>query len=319
MVVFKIAKKRDYKTDIKVELLSLGYDIISNDDEYVNMTTNIRFRCNECGKIFERTPKSALKSNCHCQKCTQKIIVGEKIHNIKSVDNKIIKLMKDNNISDYIIKNNSSIVIFNCVKCGKQIKRKYDVLLRCSYPFYCKECINKLEKPTLNAEMINEKLKQMNNNTICIQDGYFTWKDRVQFKCECGRIFERKPNTVISQKLFYCSYCSKRISCGEREIIDILNKNNINYVHQKTFDDCKNKLLLPFDFYLPDKNILIEYDGELHYKDVFGNLERQKENDDIKNKYCKENNITLIRIPYWENIEDNILKIIYGDTVSSQL
>lgn len=177
-----MAKKRDYKTDIKVELLSLGYDIISNDDEYVNMTTNIRFRCNECGKIFER-----------------------------------------------------------------------------------------------------------------------------------------KTNTIISQKLFYCSYCSKRISCGEREIIDILNKNNINYVHQKTFDDCKNKLPLPFNFYLPDKNILIEYDGELHYKDVFGNLERQKENDDIKNKYCKENNITLIRIPYWENIEDSILKIIYGYTVSSQL
>lgn len=68
---------------------------------------------------------------------------------------------------------------------------------------------------------------------------------------------------------------------------------------------------MPFDFYLPDYNTCIEYDGELHYKavDYFGGddaLSNTKCRDEIKTQYCKENNIKLIRIPYWEfdNIEE---------------
>ena len=68
---------------------------------------------------------------------------------------------------------------------------------------------------------------------------------------------------------------------------------------------------MPFDFYLPDYNTCIEYDGELHYKavDYFGGddaLMNTKCRDEIKTQYCKENNIKLIRIPYWEfdNIEE---------------
>lgn len=67
---------------------------------------------------------------------------------------------------------------------------------------------------------------------------------------------------------------------------------------------------MPFDRYLPDFNILIEYDGEQHYFPIrFGDIsnEQAKEkfdkvclHDNIKNKYCKDNNIPLIRIPYWE-------------------
>ncbi len=70
-----------------------------------------------------------------------------------------------------------------------------------------------------------------------------------------------------------------------------------------------------FDFYLPNLNICIEFDGRQHYNidnSYFGGEEeflRIKERDGIKNQYCKDNDITLIRIPYWdiENI-DKILK-----------
>jgi very-short-patch-repair endonuclease len=85
-------------------------------------------------------------------------------------------------------------------------------------------------------------------------------------------------------------------------------------IEQKCFEDCKDKRVLPFDFYLEDYNILIEYDGELHYKESrYKNSQDKlniiKNHDNIKNNYCKENNIKLIRIPYTEfdNIE-NILK-----------
>lgn len=76
--------------------------------------------------------------------------------------------------------------------------------------------------------------------------------------------------------------------------------------------------MLRFDFYLSDYNILIEYNGKQHYYSIpyFGGedtLKRQKVNDAIKEKYCQDNNIKLIRIPYWDfnNIE-SILEIEVG-------
>ena len=80
--------------------------------------------------------------------------------------------------------------------------------------------------------------------------------------------------------------------------------NKINYSLEKTFESCLSAKgnMLPFDFYLPDYNILIEYDGQQHYQIAFGQDEQklflQQENDKIKNNWCKKNNIKLIRISY---------------------
>lgn len=98
-------------------------------------------------------------------------------------------------------------------------------------------------------------------------------------------------------------------------IKDFLDNNNIKYIQEKTFSGCRYYYCLRFDFYLPDYNCCIEYDGEQHYKEVdfFGGekgYEERKRNDSIKNKYCKENNISLLRIPYFDfNNIDNILNI----------
>lgn len=69
-------------------------------------------------------------------------------------------------------------------------------------------------------------------------------------------------------------------------------------------------LMLPFDFYLPFYNLCIEYDGELHYRcsEMFGgqkSLDRIKRHDDIKTKWCKENNIKLLRIHYLKKSKIN--------------
>lgn len=105
-----------------------------------------------------------------------------------------------------------------------------------------------------------------------------------------------------------CPHCKS--SKGEKKIEDFCIKNNLKYKTQYKIKQCKNKKELPFDFALFDKNkllCLIEYDGELHYKsiDFFGGekalLYRQK-CDNIKNEFCKNNGIKLIRIPY--TIED---------------
>jgi very-short-patch-repair endonuclease len=96
---------------------------------------------------------------------------------------------------------------------------------------------------------------------------------------------------------------NNRESIGERLIKEYLDNNKINYEQEKIFKSCRNINPLPFDFYLPDYKICIEYDGELHYKVVehFGGekkLKMQKNNDKIKTDWCLLNNIELLRIPY---------------------
>lgn len=98
----------------------------------------------------------------------------------------------------------------------------------------------------------------------------------------------------------------------KKKITEVLNKYNIKYEREKRFDDCKNKKALPFDFYLPDYNILIEYNGLQHYKDIdIGRTELAliQHRDSIKKKYCEDNNIQLIIIPYWDKdkIEDILI------------
>ena len=115
-----------------------------------------------------------------------------------------------------------------------------------------------------------------------------------------------------------CPCC--KMSKGEKLIKLFLDRNNIFYIYQNRFDKCCDKFPLPFDFYIPDKNLVIEYDGEQHFMPVdFANkgLLWAEENfqkiiyhDNIKNKYCSENGINLLRIPYYnfDNIEDILTK-----------
>ncbi len=100
-----------------------------------------------------------------------------------------------------------------------------------------------------------------------------------------------------------CSKCKE--SRGERTIRIFLENNNIKFVQEKRFKDCKVKKALSFDFYLSDLNTCIEFDGIQHFKpiDHFGGVENYintKKFDRVKNKYCRKNNIKIIRIPYYK-------------------
>ena len=130
----------------------------------------------------------------------------------------------------------------------------------------------------------------------------------------------------------YCNECSNR-SRLEGRSIDFFKANNITYESEKTFDGCfndKSNYLLRYDFYLPEYHTLIECDGIQHYEPTtFGgiSIESAEENlldlqhrDNIKNEYAKQNNINLVRIPYWEldNIEQVLSKIINNSINNSK-
>ena len=131
-----------------------------------------------------------------------------------------------------------------------------------------------------------------------------------EIKCrQCGKHYFNAPNELISEKRTHGSnpcLCWKKFSVGVQKIINLLDKNNIKYEMEKTFNTCISPLgyKLPFDFFLPDYNIIIEYDGEQNVKPAFGEsknkLMKQQQYDKIKNNWCKENNIIINRIPYYK-------------------
>jgi very-short-patch-repair endonuclease len=99
-----------------------------------------------------------------------------------------------------------------------------------------------------------------------------------------------------------------RISEGEQAIIQFLQERQIKFITQKSFNDCKYKGLLRYDFFIPDRNMLIEYDGEQHFKyipffhETIQGFEEQQIKDEIKNCYAKDNNICLLRIKHNDDI-----------------
>ena len=120
-------------------------------------------------------------------------------------------------------------------------------------------------------------------------------------KCDCGTIKNIASFSLCNGNTVSCGCKTKSIKV--KMISEYLKKSNIIYIEEHKFDDCRSKRKLPFDFYLPQLNTVIEYDGRQHYESIpfYGGqegLHKRIKNDAIKNEYCKENGIKMIRLPY---------------------
>lgn len=136
--------------------------------------------------------------------------------------------------------------------------------------------------------------------------------------CECGNIKEIAGSHLLSGDTVSCGCV---LSKGEQVIQNILQINNIEYKRQYWFNDCVNPRTgnkLFFDFYLPQYNRCIEFDGEQHYQSRergYFTSEKVQEiqfRDSVKNQYCKDHGIDLRRI-MWYNINNITLEALIGD------
>lgn len=127
----------------------------------------------------------------------------------------------------------------------------------------------------------------------------------IYWKCsECEEVFKKYIEYVCKSKKVLCPICS--LSEGAKMINDSLNKYNIQFEREYIFNDLKGLKggLLRFDFVLFNENkiaTIIEYDGEYHDNKLNPDSINYKiisKHDNIKNKYCKDKNIKLIRINF---------------------
>jgi hypothetical protein len=173
----------------------------------------------------------------------------------------------------------------------------------------CSKCSNK-HKYTTN-EFIIEASKIHGSKYSYKLSEYLNAKTKIIITCPMHGDFMQSPTSHLSGK--GCPTCNE--SKGEKAIRNYLNKHNISFIPQHKFNDCKNIKPLPFDFYLPDYNTCIEYQGEQHYRPIkrFGGVnahEKLKENDNIKKEYCESHNILLIVISNINEVIYNLKKLI---------
>lgn len=268
---------------------------------YIDSKTNIDLVCSTHGTI-SRLPHHQLRSK-GCPKCLDK----------KFDTNILIEKFKechgdryDYSFVNYVNKNTKVQIV--CKEHGKfeQLPTHHRRGQKCYH------CAKEESKSDIN-ELISE-FKIIHNNIYTYDKvNYVDWKTYIKIKCSKHGYFEQSPNN--HKKGAGCPTCN--FSKGELLVSKYLNDMYINHLEQFSFDDCRNKRKLKFDFYIPSLNTCIEYNGIQHYKPVkhFGgeeNFKITKKRDNIKIKYCEDNNINLIHIKYNEDIISKINEIING-------
>lgn len=199
------------------------------------------------------------------------------------------------------------------------------------YIFYdgrgCKECEHERRSTAcrLSDDVIVQRVFEANPDIeILSLDGYVNGESYIPLRCKkCGHEWQSPYFSIVVNQT-QCPACSFGYK-GEQKLIQILNSLNLNFKPQYKIKECRRKRALPFDNSLLDENNnvigLFEYYGEQHYSPVeyFGGEEKYKDTiyrDKIKQNYCKEHNIPLLIIPYWEYdnmeylVQDFINKLI---------
>lgn len=161
-----------------------------------------------------------------------------------------------------------------------------------------------------NLELFIIKAKEIHGDRYDYSKAIYTGsKNKLIISCKQHGDFLIDPNSHLNRK--GCPECNT--SKGESAIQLFLNRNNICFIKEKTFRDCRDKGLLRFDFYLPDFNTCIEFDGYWHFNTHPSNLDgfnKVIRRDRIKNIYCRENHIPLIRISSLKNIGPTLTNIL---------
>jgi very-short-patch-repair endonuclease len=275
---------------------------------YINNITNVCIICSIHGEFWQK-PSKHINRHFGCKKCGVK---KRSVARSLSIDTFIKQAHQiHNNRYDYSKVNYINIDIKICIICpehGEFLQTPYNHIRRKQG---CPKCNG---GAILDGKYFIQRANQIHNNKydyskIEYKNGY----TKICIICTEHKDFYQIPNSHLQG--IGCPKCQR--SKGEEQIESWLKENNIQFETQKRFKDCKNIKPLPFDFYLIKHNICIEYDGEQHYqsKKCFGGehgFQRTQMNDNIKNNYCKQNNIKLIRIPYWESTKsflDNVCSI----------
>ena len=257
--------------------------------EYKGANLKVDIKCNDCGKIFSSVARSVISSKHGCPFCK---VQEAKFKNAKD---QFIKKLNNTNFSlvSYVSWKDVEV---KCNTCGITRHTTADNIFR----FSCKHCSSLAYGNTLRSdtETFIKKASMIHNNLYDYSKvNYVDCKTKVEIICKNHGSFYQTPLHHLRKE--GCPKCKATI--GEKDVRNFLLKHNITFKEQYYIKPFK------VDFYLPNDNVIIEYNGLQHYRPInyFGGIpkfiKQQQRDLDLKN-YCSLNNITLIEIPYNEDI-----------------
>lgn len=274
------------------ELVGNEYEVLS---DYKTTHKKIKMQHKKCSYFYEVRPSGFLSGR-RCPKC-----FGNTKRSTEVFKKEVYDLVKDEYevLGEYV--NVDTHLEMRHVKCNSI----YEVTPYCfiKYKSRCPKC-NKGMK--INASIFKSIIYELEGDDYLLLSEYINDREHVLLKhSTCSQTYHVSPGNFLSGKR--CPHC--RSSKGEQSISKWLNRMGIPNIPQYKFPDCKDKSVLSFDFAILDSEdnlvSLVEYDGIQHFEpvDVFGGRENYEDvvrKDQIKNNYCKVNDISLLRIPYWD-------------------
>lgn len=293
------AKKTD--AQFKKEVYALVGDEYSFLESYNGNRTKIRVEHNKCGNIYEVKPTHFLEGHrCpYCSSTARKTteqfkkeiydLVGDEYEFLEPYVNAHIKIKVKHN------------------KCGSIYRVEPQSFLsgtRCPY------CFGTSKK---TDAQFKQEVHDLVGDEYTFLDTYVNTDTKIKVKHNnCGNIYGVCPTDFFSHHN-RCPYCA--MPKTEKIIAKILDTLGIEYEIQKTFDDLRDANLLSYDFYIPSRKILIEYQGKQHYQSVnlYGGeakFKTQQKHDKMKADYAKEHSYNLITVPYTEDTFSKIKKYL---------
>lgn len=301
----KYCSGKENNTDDFKKKMAVRVPTITVLGDYQNANTPITCQCNKCGYTWEANVRSLLNGSA-CPKCRYIIIQQKK----RKTHEQFVQQMQELHPNLTVLSEYKGDRIK--VKCYCNIhKITFDNtpgrLIQNDY--LCPKCVSEYRSKSqaLSQTDFENRIKQTQPNVLVLSK-YKNSNSYIEVKCLVhNQMYKQLASSLLAGK---CG-CDKCIgSKGERLISKILSERQIKYLAQYSFDNCRNIAPLKYDFYLPDYNCCIEYQGVQHYKPVqFGGISienAQKKFDEatlrdrIKVEYCAKNNIKLLCIPYWE-------------------
>lgn len=286
---------------------------------YVNRNEKLIIKC-KCENIFQTSLTSFINNKkTTCRECSNSKLRKERKFDFQYVKDYInatgLKYLE----GEYL--NRRSELLILC-SCGEKYISNFEKI-RDRHYLNCRKCRNRKisSAQTKKHSVFEKEVFNILGNEFKVIGEYKSDGENIEMKhLKCNTEYSSTPSNILRGK--GCPRC--KTSHLEKTIERYLKEKNIKYEVQKTFEGLNHKRSLRMDFYLNDYNICIEADGRQHFEsvDIFGGEKAFTENqirDSIKDNFCKENNIKLIRIPYYKlkDIYYVMETIFEGNTVVS--
>lgn len=308
------------------EMYENEYTLLS---EYISFNEYITVRHNssKCSNhVWKITPANFIHAKKKCSACN-----GNKLKTTKKFKEEVFALCGNEYtvLGEYTNAKNNILMRHNSKFCDNFIEEiKPDSFL--SKGIRCSKCSKRFLYSSVRKtqkEFEREVFDIVGTEYLVLSE-YVNTKTKIKMvhnKHGCNHVYYVSPHHFLYNNR-RCPKCNE--SKGEERVSSILDQKKLLYIREYKFGNLRNKKQLQFDFAVFNEKkeplFLIEYDGKQHFEPVqFGgiaiieakeNLEKQIKNDLLKDSYCKENNIDLLRIPYWEfeNIENKINEKMKG-------